>query len=71
MAGKSKKIVKIKLVSTGKKEDGKVTGTFYTTTKNPKNTTGKMTFKKYDPRAFNATTGKSGMHVDFEEAKIK
>ena len=36
---------KIKLVSTAG------TGHFYTTTKNKKSTTGKLSFKKYDPRA--------------------
>ena len=49
--------VLIKLVSTAG------TGFFYTTKKNPRNTTEKMTFKKYDPRV--------RKHVEFKEAKIK
>ena len=48
---------KIKLVSTAG------TGHFYTTTKNKKSTTGKLSFKKYDPRA--------RKHVLYKEAKIK
>jgi len=71
MAGKSKKILKIKLNSTGLTKDGKKTGTYYTTTKNPKTKAEKLKFKKYDRRAFNAQTGKVGMHVLFEEGKIK
>ncbi len=47
---------KIKLVSTAG------TGYFYTTTKNKKITTGKLEFKKYDPKA--------RKHVLFKEAKI-
>jgi large subunit ribosomal protein L33 len=39
------------------------TGTFYTTKKNPKKTTEKLSFKKYDP--------KLRKHVEFKEAKIK
>ena len=68
---KSKKILKIKLNSTGKTKDGKTTGIYYTTTKNPKNTPEKMKRKKYDRKAYNPETGKTGMHVDFEEGKIK
>ncbi len=48
---------KIKLVS----EAG--TGSFYTTTKNKKSTTQKLSFKKYDPKA--------RKHVLFKEAKLK
>ena len=58
---------RIKLVSTGKKKDGKSTGYFYTTMKNKRNTPDKMAIKKYDPRAWNAATGKYGMHVIFKE----
>ena len=47
---------KIKLVSTAK------TGHFYTTTKNKRNTTGKLELKKYDP-----TIRK---HVIYKESKI-
>ncbi len=49
--------VKIKLVSTTD------TGFFYVTKKNPRNTTEKMSFRKYDPVV--------RKHVDFKEAKIK
>ncbi|CAA9487839.1 MAG: LSU ribosomal protein L33p @ LSU ribosomal protein L33p, zinc-independent [uncultured Sphingomonadaceae bacterium] len=49
--------VKIKLVSTGD------TGFYYVTKKNPRNTTEKMVFKKYDPVL--------RKHVEFREAKIK
>ena len=48
---------KIKLVSTAK------TGHFYTTTKNKRNTPGKLAFKKYDPVA--------RKHVIYKESKIK
>jgi large subunit ribosomal protein L33 len=49
--------VKIRLVSTAD------TGFFYVTKKNPRNTTEKMSFKKYDPVV--------RKHVEFKEAKIK
>jgi len=62
---------KIKLVSTAKTKSGKPTKTFYTTTKNKRQTTEKINIKKFDPKAFNAETGKSGMHVIFKEDKIK
>jgi large subunit ribosomal protein L33 len=62
---------KIKLVSTGKTKDGKATGTYYTTTKNKRNITEKLERKKFDRRAYNPETGKTGMHVVFKEAKIK
>lgn len=48
---------KIKLVSTAG------TGFFYVTKKNPRNSTEKFSFKKYDPVA--------RKHVEFKEAKIK
>lgn len=48
---------KIKLLSTAG------TGYFYVTKKNPRNTTDKMAFKKYDPVA--------RKHVAFKETKIK
>lgn len=66
----SKNRDKIKLVSTGKTKDGKVTGTYYTTTKNKK-LPEKLSMLKFDRRAFNAETGKLGMHVIFKEGKIK
>jgi large subunit ribosomal protein L33 len=49
--------VMIKLVSSAG------TGTFYTTKKNPRKTTEKMSLRKYDP--------KIRKHVEFKEAKIK
>jgi len=61
---------KIKMLSTGKTKAGKPTGTFKTTTKNKKKTTEKLKMKHYDPRAYNAETGKNGMHVLFEETKV-
>lgn len=63
--------VKVKLVS----EAG--TGYYYTTDKNPRNSTEKLRFKKYDPRApvdeedSEGGSGKRGKHVWFKEAKIK
>ena len=47
----------IKLLSTAD------TGFYYVTRKNPRNTTEKMEFRKYDPVA--------RKHVMFKEAKIK
>jgi large subunit ribosomal protein L33 len=61
---------KIKMVSTGTTKAGKKTGTFRTTTKNKRTMTEKLKLKHYDPRAYNAETGKTGMHVLFEEGKI-
>jgi large subunit ribosomal protein L33 len=49
--------IKIKLVSTAD------TGFYYTTKKNPRNITEKMTQRKYDPVV--------RKHVEFKEAKIK
>ena len=48
--------IKIRLNSTE-------SGHFYVTKKNPRNTTEKMVFKKYDPVV--------RKHVEFKEAKIK
>ncbi len=39
------------------------TGFFYVTRKNPRNTTGKLTLRKYDPVV--------RRHVEFKEGKIK
>ncbi|MCB1832834.1 MAG: 50S ribosomal protein L33 [Geminicoccaceae bacterium] len=49
--------VLIKLVSSAG------TGFFYTTKKNTRNTTEKMSVRKYDPKV--------RKHVEFKEAKIK
>lgn len=48
---------KIKLLSTA------VTGFFYVTKKNPRTSTEKIVFKKYDPVV--------RKHVEFKETKIK
>lgn len=61
---------KIKMVSTGTTQTGKKTGTFRTTSKNKRKMTEKFKKKYYDPRAFNPETGKTGMHVVFEETKL-
>lgn len=61
---------KIKLLSTGKTQKGKPTGIFKTTTKNKKKSAEKLKKKFFDRRAYNAKTGKTGMHVIFEETKI-
>ena len=39
------------------------TGYYYTTKKNPKNTTEKLTFRKYDPVV--------RKHVEFKETRMK
>jgi large subunit ribosomal protein L33 len=49
--------VLIKLISTAN------TGFFYTTKKNTRSTTDKLSFKKYDPKV--------RKHVEFKESKIK
>lgn len=61
---------KIKMVSTGTTQAGKKTGTFRVTTKNKRTMTEKLKKKYFDPRAFNPETGRNGMHVMFNEAKI-
>ncbi len=61
---------KIKMNSTGLTKEGKKTGTFRTTTKNKRTMTDKLKKKYFDPRAFNKDTGKTGMHVMFEEGKL-
>lgn len=62
---------KIRLVSTGKTKAGKTTGTFYTSTKNKRNTPDKMRIKKFDKRAWDEALQKSGAYVEFKEEKIK
>lgn len=61
---------KVKMLSTGTTKEGKKTGTFRTTTRNKRKSPEKYSYKSYDPRAYDAKTGKSGMHVQFEETKI-
>lgn len=63
-------VVKVRLVSTGVSAKGTPTGYTYYVQKNPKNITEKMSFRKYDPRAVNPETGKTGFHVVFEEKKM-
>lgn len=60
---------KVRLLSTGKTAEGDATGyTYYV--KKGKNATEKLSLKKFDPRAVNAETGKTGAHVKFEEKKL-
>lgn len=61
---------KIKMSSTGTTKAGKKTGTFRTTTKNKRTMAEKFKKKYFDPRAYNPETGKTGMHVLFEETKL-
>lgn len=61
---------KVKMLSSGKTKEGKPTGTFKTTTKNKRTTTEKLKKKYYDPRAYDAKSGKNGVHCLFEETKI-
>lgn len=63
--------IKIRMNSTGKKKNGKRTGYYKTTTKNPKSEVKKLIKKMFDPRAWNELLNKFGMHVFFEEGKIK
>lgn len=60
---------KVMLLSTGKTQTGKPTGTFYTTKKN-KRASEKLEIKKFDPRAWNEKVGKAGAHVVFKEKKL-
>jgi large subunit ribosomal protein L33 len=53
----------IKMVSEGKLEDSRPTGTFYTTSKNKRTSTEKLRMKRYDSRI--------RKHVMFKEEKIK
>ena len=46
-----------------KMESSAGTGYFITTTKNPRTTTNKLTFRRYDPVV--------RKHVDFNEKKVK
>lgn len=61
---------KVKMLSTGKTKAGKPTGSFRTTSKNKKITTDKLKKMHYDRLAYNAETGKKGMHVLHEETKL-
>ena len=60
---------KVRLVSTGTNEAGEPTG--YTSyTNKGRLATEKLAKKKYDPRAFNKDSGKTGCHVEFVEKKM-
>jgi ribosomal protein L33 len=65
---KGRKLIRMK--STGKNQKGKPTGYFLTTSKSESDAD-KLKLKKYDPRAWNEKAGRNGMHVLFEEDKIK
>ena len=60
---------KVRMESTGTMKDGRPTGFRYYK-KRTRNLTEKMSFRKYDPCAWNPETGKCGMHVDFVEKKM-
>ena len=70
MAKKSGVREKIMMLSTGKTKDGRDTGFFYTTQKNKRNTPDKLELVKFDPRAWNESTGRYGQYVKFKEKKI-
>ena len=59
-AGRLTRIIEYELIKLVSSAD---TGFYYVTKKNPRNTTEKMSFRKYDPVL--------RKHVDFKEAKIK
>ena len=59
----------VQLRSTGKNKAGKPTGYFKTLTVN-KRAENKLELMKYDPRAFNPETGKTGMRVLFKQKKV-
>ena len=65
MAKRGGNSIFIKMVSTATKADGKKTGYFYVTRKNPKslNTTEKLEMRRYDPVV--------RQHVIFKEEKMK
>lgn len=65
------KVIKIKLNSSGQTKEGKPTGTYYTTTKNPQKKPEKLVKMKFDRRAYNDKTDKIGKHCEFKEGKIK
>jgi large subunit ribosomal protein L33 len=61
---------KIMMLSTGTNQKGKPTGTYYTTMKNKRNTAEKLELRKFDRLAYDAESGKRGMHVTFKEKKL-
>lgn len=67
----STKRPKILLISTGIGQDGKKTNYRKVTTKLTAQKDKKIKIKKFDPYAYNSVTGKLGVHVIFEEGKIK
>ena len=60
---------RVQLRSTGLNKKGKPTGYFKTLTVN-KRAEKKLELMKFDPRAWNETTGKPGMRVIFKQKKI-
>ena len=60
---------RVQLRSTGLNQKGKPTGYFKTLTVN-KRAEKKLELMKFDPRAWNAATGKPGMRVVFKQKKI-
>jgi len=64
---KSKKYIKIRMTSTGKKADGKSTGSFRVIKKNKTNHKEKMRRNYFDRYALHPETGKQGAHVEFVE----
>lgn len=57
-----KNTILVRLTSTAKLPDGRLTGTFFVKKRNPKKQTEKLKFKKYDPVV--------RKHVLFEEKKM-
>ncbi len=60
---------KVQLRSTGTNSKGKPTGYFKTLTVN-KRAEKKLELMKFDPRAYNPETKKTGMRVIFKQKKI-
>jgi hypothetical protein len=65
------KRIKVLLISQGTDEKGKKTNFRVVTTKLAVQKDKKLRKKRFDPRAHNPTTGKKGLHVWFEEGKLK
>lgn len=64
----AKKNKKVKLSSSGLRKDGKKTA--YSKTTINSSSEKKLRLRKYDPYAWNESTGKNGMVVDFVQEKI-
>lgn len=70
MAKKQGPRINIMLLSTGTRKDGKKTGSYFTTSKNTRNTEKKLELSKYDPLAWDEDAQKSGKCVIYKEKKI-